>query len=251
VDRKNAATRQDVIANSVDHQILTLANSAASQEQLESLLTSELDHDLIAWPRQYLETYLDSDETGRVPLHEEELQDVLDAAFDRDAALAREYLDELAADRTPVRLGESTLEIATVRREGKRAEYQLLFDPRDRQDLKHLIDKLELFASGKRQALVVPAREALPGLPFSVKQLAPDVHIKYAQTDSGTYRGKIISDSETILIQRITAHSAVVHEKNLLDMVPAVGENVRIAYSNDIGCVVAVKERTNAKELAR
>ena len=95
----NAATRQDVVINSVDHQISSLANSAASTGQLETLLNSELDHDLIAWPRQYLETYLDSDATGRVPLDAEQLQDVLEAAFDRDAALAREYLEELNGER--------------------------------------------------------------------------------------------------------------------------------------------------------
>ena len=89
MNSKNAATRQDVIENSVDHQISTLANSSASPRHLETLLNSELDHDLIAWPRQYLETYLDSDATGRVPLDAEQLQDVLEAAFDRDATLAR------------------------------------------------------------------------------------------------------------------------------------------------------------------
>ena len=77
MDRKDAATREDVIVNSVNHEIFTLANSAAYPGQVETLLASELDHDLIAWPRQYLETYLDSDETGRVPLDQEQLQDVL------------------------------------------------------------------------------------------------------------------------------------------------------------------------------
>jgi len=80
MNTNNAATRQDLIENSVDRQISTLTNSAASPEQLETLLNSELDHDLIEWPRQYLETYLDSDATGRVPLNPEQLQDVLEAA---------------------------------------------------------------------------------------------------------------------------------------------------------------------------
>jgi len=251
MDRKNAATRQDVIANSVDHQIFTLTDSEAPPERLEALLASELDHDLIAWPWQYLETYLDCDETGRVPLDKEQLQEVLEAAFDRDAALAREYLDELAADRTPDRLGESTLEIAQVRRQGNSAEYELLFDPRERRDLKHLIDRLDTFTSEKQQGRAVPPREALLDLPSSVKQLAPGVHLEYAQTDSGIYRGEIIATTENNLIQQITSHSAVVHQRELLDTIPGMGQNVRIAYNNDIGCVVAIKERTKAKELAR
>jgi len=119
MNTNNAATRQDLIENSVDRQISTLTNSAASPEQLETLLNSELDHDLIEWPRQYLETYLDSDVTGRVPLNSEQLQDVLEAAFDRDGTTARDYLEALKRDRGPLSLGDSTLQIATKRDEGK------------------------------------------------------------------------------------------------------------------------------------
>src|SRR6202140_3012401 len=117
--RNNAATRQDVVENSVARQIASLENPAASPGQLETLLTSELDHDLIEWPRQYLETYLDSDATGRVPLNSGQLQDVLEAAFDRDATTARDYLEALKRDRGTLSLGDSTLQIATKRDEGK------------------------------------------------------------------------------------------------------------------------------------
>src|SRR5882757_3004055 len=141
MNSKNAATRQDVIENSVDHQISNLANSATSPGKLETLLASELDHDLIAWPRQYLETYLDSDATGRVPLDAEQLQDVLEAAFDRDATLARKFLEELNGERGPKRLGNSTLGITIARREGKEPDYELLFDPGDNKDLRYLIEK--------------------------------------------------------------------------------------------------------------
>src|SRR5216683_6933452 len=127
MNTNNAASRQDLVENSVDRQISTLTNSAASPEQLETLLNSELDHDLIGWPRQYLETYLDSDATGRVPLDAEQLQDILEAAFDRDAALAREYLEELIGEHGPKTLGNSTLEITIARSKGKEAEHELLF----------------------------------------------------------------------------------------------------------------------------
>ena len=290
----NAATRQDVVINSVDHQISSLANSAASTGQLETLLTSELDHDLIAWPRQYLETYLDSDATGRVPLDAEQLQDVLEAAFDRDATLARDYLEELNGERGPKTLGDSTLQIATARTEGKEAEYELLFDPADSQDLKYLIEKLDMRAWEKQNAQTTPALETQPdterretttsvathqpgsgavelhdkttgtdvrkllgggelpaGLQSALRQMAPDARIEHAQTDSGTYRGGIIGETEKNLIQQITSHTAVVHRKDLLDMIPAVGENVRIAYSNDNARVLPVKERSKTQELGR
>src|SRR5258708_38057847 len=133
MNSKNAATRQDVIENSVDHQISGLANSAASPGKLETLLASEFNHDLIVWPRQYLETYLDSDATGRVPLDAEQLQDVLEVAFDRDATFAREYLEALSRERGPKTLGDSELQIAVGRTERKYSEYELLFDPNDTQ----------------------------------------------------------------------------------------------------------------------
>jgi hypothetical protein len=262
----NAATRQDVVINSVDHQISGLANSAASIGQLETLLTSELDHDLIAWPRQYLETYLDSDATGRVPLDAEQLQDVLEAAFDRDTALAREYLEEVNSERRLKSPGDSTLQIASVRTEREEIEYELLFDPADGQDLRNLIEKLDIRAREKQKAQPAPALDKttgtnvgkllggseLPGgLKSALKQMAPDARVEHAQTESGTYRGRIIADTENNLIQQITSHTAVVHRKELLNMIPAIGENVHVAYSYDSGRVLPVKERSKTQELGR
>jgi len=290
----NAATRQDVVMNSVDHQISSLVNSAASSRELESLLTSELDHDLIEWPRQYLETYLDSDAAGRVPLDAEQLQDVLEAAFDRDATVARNYVEELNGGGGPKTLGDSTLQIATARTDGKEAEYELLFDPIDSQDLKYLIDKLDVRAWEKQNGQTLPALKTLPdperretttsvathqpgsgavelhdkttgtdvrkllgggelpvGLQSALGQMAPDARIENAQTDSGTYRGGIIGETEKNLIQQITSHTAVLHRKDLLAMIPAVGENVRIVYSNDNARVLPIKERSKTQELGR
>ena len=289
----NAATRQDLVVNSVEHQISSLANSASSPEELEILLTSELDRDLITWPRQYLETYLDSDSTGRVPLDAEQLQDVLEAAFDRDASLAREYLEELNGERQPKTLGDSTLQIATFCTGGKEAEYELLFDPTDNQDVKHLIDKTDGQFWERQITQTTPSPETQPdterretttsvathqpgsgavelhnkttgtnvrkllggelpcGLQSALKQMAPDVSVEHAQTGSGIYRGRIIGETEKSLIQQITSHSAVVHRKDLFDMVPAVGESVRIVYSNDIARVLPIKERSKTQELGR
>ena len=290
----NAATRQDVVMNSVDHQSFRLANSAASTGQLETLLKSELDHDLIAWPRQYLEAYLDSDATGRVPLDAEQLQDVLEAAFDRDAALAREYLEAVNGERRPKSLGNSKLQIASARTERQEIEYEMLFDPADSQDLKYLIEKLDIRAREKHKAQSTTALETQPdterrettttvavhqpgsgavelhdkitgmdvrklfggndlpvGLQAALKQMAPDARVEHVQTDSGTYRGKIIADTEKSLIQQITSHTAVVHRKELLDAIPGIGENVRIAYSYDNGRVLPIMERSKTQELER
>jgi hypothetical protein len=229
-----------------------------------------------------------------VPLDAEQLQDVLEAAFDRDATLARDYLEELNGERGPKTLGDSTLQIATAHTEGKEAEYELLFDPIHSQDLKHLIDKLDMRAWEKLNAQTTPALETkldterretttsvathqlgsvavelhdkttgtdvrkllgggeLPvGLQSALRQMAPDARIENAQTDSGTYRGGIVGETEKSLFQQITSHTAVVHRKDLLDMIPAVGENVRIAYSCDIARVLLLNERSKTQELGR
>jgi hypothetical protein len=276
----------------VDHQISSLVNSAASPDQVETLLISELDHDLIAWPRQYLETYLDSDATGRVPLNVEQLQDVLEAAFDRDAAVAREYLEELNDERGPRTLGDSTLEITIAHVEGKEPEYELLFDPVDSEDLRYLIEKLDVHAWEKQKAQSTPVLERWPdterretttilavhqpgsgavedhdkttgtdvrkllgsgklphGFQSALNQMAPDVRFERAQTDGGSYRGRIIANTEKNLIQQITSHTAIVHQKGLLDIIPAIGENVRIAHTNDNTRVLPVEERSKTQEL--
>jgi hypothetical protein len=291
---KNAATRQDVIANSMDHEIFTLANSAVSTEQMETLMAGVLDHDVLVWPRQYLETYLDSDVTGRVPLDAKQLQDLLEAAFDCDAALALEYLAEVKGESRPLTLGDSTLEVISVRSAEERYKFELLFDPRDGRDLRYLIEKLDLRAWEKQQAQIIPLLEVQPDnkqreitslavthragsgamelhnkitgsdvrkllggdelpvvLQRALAHMPSDARIENAQTDSGTYRGRIIAETEKTLIQQITSHSAVVHRKDLLDMTPAVGENVRIAYSNDIARILQVKERSKTQELGR
>jgi hypothetical protein len=81
--------------------------------------------------------------------------------------------------------------------------------------------------------------------------MAPGAHVENAQTDSGTYRGAIIAETDKNLFQQITSHAAVVHRKDLLDKIPAVGENVRIAYSNGNARVRPVKERIKTQELGR
>ena len=162
MNRNDAATRPDLVVNSVDHQISSLANSTSSPEELEILLTSELDHDLIAWPRQYLETYLDSDSTGRVPLNAEQLQDVLEAAFDRDASLAQEYVEELNSKRQPKTLRDFTLQVAVARSGGKETAYELLFDPTDNQDLKYLVDKIDMHFWEKQNSRAIPPLETQP-----------------------------------------------------------------------------------------
>jgi hypothetical protein len=72
-----------------------------------------------------------------------------------------------------------------------------------------------------------------------------------AHTDSGRYSGEIIGTTAGHVVQKLSARSAVAHPRDLLPDVPAVGQNVVIAYSNGHAVLKALEPRNRAKELAR
>src|ERR1700722_1673057 len=152
MDAPNTALRADVIQNAVNHQMQELEASAASPAALDTRFTSELNHDLIAWPRQYLEAFLDSDESGRVPLITEQLQDVLEAAFELDEGLAVEFLEEVKASKRPQTLPGSSLQIVDVRASDGEHPYELLFDRPNAEDLRKLSAGITALAHSPRQA---------------------------------------------------------------------------------------------------
>src|SRR2546421_1386498 len=178
----NTPLRQDVIQNAVNHQTQELEDSAPSPAALEALFNSELNLDLLTWPRQYLETYLDSDQSGRVPLTPEQLQDVLEAAFERDEALAVEFLEEVRANKGPQTLPDSSIQIVDARAEDSEHPYELLFDRTDTAGFTKLMTRIHALA--KRGQAHVERRETTS---LVVEHKAGggviEVHDKVAGTD--------------------------------------------------------------------
>jgi hypothetical protein len=275
--------RQDVIQNAVNHQIQELEDTVASPAALNTLFGSELRNDLITWPRQYLEAYLDSDESGRVPLTPEQLQDILEAAFERDEALAVEFLEEVRANKGPQTLPDSSIQIADARAADSEHPYELLFDRTNTADFTELMSRIHALAKrGQPQverrettSLVVEhkagsgiiaiddklagtdVRKLLGGaaLPHHVRvalnELGSDARIEQALTDSGAYRGTILAETARDLIQQISPHSVVIHRKDHLDAPPQTGEHVRVVYVDGVGHVQQVRDRSHRKELSR
>jgi hypothetical protein len=142
METPNATLRQDLIQNAVNHQVEKLEESAHSPARLETLFNSELNHDLLTWPREYLEGYIDSDCSGRIPLSAEQLQDVLEAAFARDEDLAMASLKQLNVGKSPQTLPGDALQVAVERSVVDERRYVLLVKPTDRGDMKRLSAQL-------------------------------------------------------------------------------------------------------------
>jgi antirestriction protein ArdC len=86
---------------------------------------------------------------------------------------------------------------------------------------------------------------------ITAEKLGGSARTLTAETQSGNYRGKIIGETEMHVVQKLSPQSAVAHLKHLLEVAPAVGDNVRIQYANDLGTVKEIRERSKTRELAR
>jgi len=73
-----------------------------------------------------------------------------------------------------------------------------------------------------------------------------------AQTESGSYNGRIIGETAHHVVQRPSPQTAVAHMKHLLEHLPDSGANVSISYSNDHAAQVRnLRERINTQDLGR
>jgi hypothetical protein len=230
---QDTGTRQDLIANGVEREILSISENVDAPQDLGSAFESEVQHDLVVWPREYLETYLDRDNDGTIPLNEVQLQDLLEAAFDRDEELVRNAVSSLKRtisgptfDARPAQ-DANTVEIATENAAEQKAE-------RDRASVATSISQLS------------DSVRAAAGRSDLVQQ-----HRQVALTDSGVYSGKIVSETPELLIQRISAATEVAHPKSLLPQIPQIGQLVRIAYQNNVASIRELQPRRLEREMER
>jgi antirestriction protein ArdC len=86
---------------------------------------------------------------------------------------------------------------------------------------------------------------------IATKALGDGARTVDALTEGGTYHGMIVGETERYLVQRQSAGTAVLHQKDLLDGAPQVGEMFSINYANGKGVVREARDRSKSQELGR
>jgi hypothetical protein len=230
---QDAGTRQDLIANGVERELRSITENLSAPQDVGSAFESEVELDLLVWPREYLETYLDRDQNGCVPLNEVQFQDLLEAAFDRDEELARNAVTS-----------------------SKRTTSGLTFDARSAPDANTIKIATESAAQQKADRGRASLATSISQLSDSMRAAAgrSDLVLQHSQvafTDSGVYSGKIVSETPELLIQRISAATEVAHPKSLLSQIPQIGQLVRIAYQNNVASIRELQPRRLEREMER
>lgn len=103
-----------------------------------------------------------------------------------------------------------------------------------------------------RSTADAPAADSLAEATSITRKVLGDfAKTRAAQTESGSYRGPIIGETEHHVIQRESARTGIAHSKDLLDRQPQIGESVRINYCASKGEVREFRERAKSQDRSR
>ncbi len=213
---EDTSLRQDLIENAVQHEVAQIEEPVATEQALDAAFDTELEHDPTIWPREYLETYLDSDDQGRIPLNEARLQDLLEAAFDRNEQLAHGFRRSIG--HQGARAIEGRTEIKESGLENERSGLS------------------ESFKAAQAQARML---------------LGPSTETRLPLTRDGVYIGTVISETPDYLLQRVSGVTAIAHPKSLFDDLPEIGKVFRIAYHEEKAILKEVLGRQPSRGLER
>jgi antirestriction protein ArdC len=84
------------------------------------------------------------------------------------------------------------------------------------------------------------------------KQLLGDkARVSEADTESGKYRGAVLTESDQHIVQKLSPRSVVAHSKHLLPQAVQPGENLVISYSNGVAQLKPNKVRERTQALSR
>jgi antirestriction protein ArdC len=84
------------------------------------------------------------------------------------------------------------------------------------------------------------------------KQILGDhARVYEPDTESGSYRGAFLTESEHHVVQRLSPRSAVAHSKHLLPQAVQTGQDVIVSYSNGLAQLKPNKAREQAQALSR
>lgn len=240
---KDAEIRQDLIENGVQHELASIQDDSRNAHDFGPAVESELEHDLLVWPREYLEPYLDSDSSGRVPLNEVQLQDLLEAAFERDAELA---LNSGTEPNVAPEHSKSREQIASATGLGERPDFK------KREASRATDNGLQQIADEGQASLIRAISEFKESMRWAAgpSDIVP-VHRLAALTDSGVYTGRIVAETPELIIQRISSVTEVAHPKESFIEIPNVGQLLRIAYRDNIATVREIQERKIERGLSR
>jgi len=151
-----------------------------------------------------------------------------------------------AAEVATLETADNTTERSTQARES--SEYAARYEPGSGTVNVHA----KLTATDRRSTVESPSGDFLTeAKSITAKVLGNSAKTLAAQTESGSYRGPIIGETEHQLIQRQSARAGIAHPKDLLDRQPPMGESVRINYSDNKGVVREFRERAKGHDRDR